>query len=38
MKILVPNGLRYIVCLSETYRDSSISSNDNNLTIPGHDL
>ena len=27
-----------ILCLSETYLDSSISSNDNNLTIPGYDL
>ena len=27
-----------ILCLTETYLDSSISSNDNNLTIPGYDL
>ena len=27
-----------ILCLPETYLDSSISSNDNNLTIPGYDL
>ena len=27
-----------ILCLSETYLDSSISSNDNNLTISGYDL
>ena len=27
-----------ILCLSETYLDSSISSSDNNLTIPGYDL
>ena len=27
-----------ILCLSETYLDSIISSNDNNLTIPGYDL
>ena len=27
-----------MLCLSETYLDSSISSNDNNLTIPGYDL
>ena len=27
-----------ILCLSETYLDSNISSNDNNLTIPGYDL
>ena len=27
-----------ILCLSETYLDSSISSNDSNLTIPGYDL
>ena len=28
----------HILCLSETYLDSSISSNYNNLTIPGYDL
>ena len=27
-----------ILCLSETYLDSNISSNNNNLTIPGHDI
>ena len=27
-----------ILCLPETYLDSIISSNDNNLTIPGYDL
>ena len=27
-----------ILCLSETYLDSSISSKDNNLTIPAYDL
>ena len=27
-----------ILCLPETYLDSSNSSNDNNLTIPGYDL
>ena len=27
-----------ILCLLETYLDSHISSNDNNLTIPGYDL
>ena len=27
-----------ILCLSETYLDSSISSNENNLKIPGYDL
>ena len=27
-----------ILCLSETYLDSNISSNDNNVTIPGYDL
>ena len=27
-----------ILCLLETYLDSSISSNDSNLTIPGYDL
>ena len=27
-----------ILCLSETYRDSTISSNDSNLIIPGYDL
>ena len=27
-----------ILCLSETYLDSTISSNDNNLTIPCYDL
>ena len=26
------------LCLSDTYLDSSTSSNDNNLTIPGYDL
>ena len=27
-----------IICLPKTYLDSSVSSNDNNLTIPGYDL
>ena len=27
-----------VVCLSETYLDSSISNNDDNLEIPGYDL
>ena len=27
-----------ILCLSETCLDSNISSNNNNLTIPGYDL
>ena len=27
-----------ILCLSETYLDSSISSNNKNLAIPGHHL
>ena len=27
-----------ILCLSETYLDSTISSNDSNLIIPGYDL
>ena len=27
-----------ILCLSETYLDSNISSNNNNLTIPGDDI
>ena len=27
-----------VLCLSETYLDSIISANDNNLTIPGYDL
>ena len=27
-----------ILCLSETYLNSNISSSDNNLTIPGYDL
>ena len=27
-----------VICLSETYLDSSISNNDDNLEIPGYDL
>ena len=27
-----------VICLSETYLDSSIPSDDNNLEIPGYDL
>ena len=27
-----------VICLSETYLDSSISNDDNNLEIPGYDL
>ena len=27
-----------VICLSETYLDSSISNEDDNLEIPGHDL
>ena len=28
----------HILCLSETYLDSNISSNNNNLAIPGYNL
>ena len=38
LKTYIANHKLDVLCLSETYLDSSLSNDDDNLEIPGHDL